>query len=96
LTVGRTTPRFTTVELASACTPAYPAPPELPPCPSPEKLPRLEGLIEVVLPSGISVRVDANVDARALRRVLGKRKLIPTVDGQRLGLQAGFGVIAAL
>jgi transposase len=25
-----------------------------------------------------------------------KRKLIPTVDGQRLGLQAGFGVIAAL
>jgi DNA-binding MurR/RpiR family transcriptional regulator len=26
----------------------------------------------------------------------GKRKLIPTVDGQWLGLQAGFGVMAAL
>jgi transposase-like protein len=49
--VSRTTPRFTAVELASACTPAYPAPPELPPFPSPEKSPRLEGLIEVVLPS---------------------------------------------
>ena len=70
-TVSRATPHFTAVELASACTPAYPPPPELPPCPSPEKSPRLEGLIEVVLPSGISVRVDANVDARALRRVLG-------------------------
>jgi hypothetical protein len=28
-------------------------------------------LIEVVLPGGVSVRVDASVDARALRRVLG-------------------------
>ena len=34
----------------------------------------------------------------ALRELLtkGKRKLIPTVDGQRLGVQAGFGVMAAL
>lgn len=29
------------------------------------------GLIEIVLPGGVSVRVDAQVDARALRRVLG-------------------------
>jgi transposase len=29
------------------------------------------GLIEIVLPGGISVRVDARVDAHALRRVLG-------------------------
>jgi hypothetical protein len=28
--------------------------------------------------------------------LLGKRKLIPTVDGQRFGLQAGFGAMAAL
>jgi hypothetical protein len=28
------------------------------------------GLIEIVLPGGISVRVDAQVDDRALRRVL--------------------------
>jgi len=33
--------------------------------------PRAEGLIEIVLPSGASVRVDAQVDVRALRRVLG-------------------------
>jgi transposase len=33
--------------------------------------PRTEGLIEIVLPGGASVRVDAQVDGRALRRVLG-------------------------
>ena len=33
--------------------------------------PRAEGLIEIVLPGGASVRVDAQVDVRALRRVLG-------------------------
>jgi transposase len=32
--------------------------------------PRPEGLIEIVLPGGVSVRVDAEVDGRALRRVL--------------------------
>jgi hypothetical protein len=30
----------------------------------------MEGLIEIVLPGGVSVRVDAEVDGRALRRVL--------------------------
>ena len=34
-------------------------------------LPRLEGLIEIVLPDGVTLRVDAEVDGRALRRVLG-------------------------
>jgi transposase len=38
------------------------------PLPAP---PRAEGLIEIVLPGGASVRVDAQVDVRALRRVLG-------------------------
>ena len=32
---------------------------------------RPAGLIEILLPSGVSERVDAEVDARALRRVLG-------------------------
>jgi transposase len=32
--------------------------------------PRTEGLIEILLPGGASVRVDAQVDSRALRRVL--------------------------
>jgi len=36
---------------------------------SPE-LPRRAGLIEIVLPSGVTLRVDAAVDAAALRRVL--------------------------
>jgi len=31
---------------------------------------RQDGLIEIVLPSGVLVRVDASVDVRALRRVL--------------------------
>jgi transposase len=33
--------------------------------------PRLEGLIEIVLRGGVTLRVDAQVDGRALRRVLG-------------------------
>jgi hypothetical protein len=32
---------------------------------------RPDGLIEIVLPSGVLVRVDAAVDGRALRRVIG-------------------------
>jgi transposase len=32
---------------------------------------RPDGLIEIALPSGVLVRVDAAVDGRALRRVLG-------------------------
>jgi hypothetical protein len=33
--------------------------------------PRPDGLIELVMPSGVVVRMDANVDGRALRRILG-------------------------
>ena len=45
----------------------------VPPCPAMPVIasPRAEGLIEIVLPGGASVRVDAQVDSRALRRVLG-------------------------
>lgn len=67
--VSRTVPRFTAVELAPTCAPALPPSPPL--CPAPEKSPQPEGLIEIMLPGGVSVRVDAHVDARALRRVLG-------------------------
>jgi len=69
--VSRTAARFTAVELTPAYTPvlAPPGPPA--PCPLPAASPRPEGLIEVMLPGGVSVRVDASVDARALRRVLG-------------------------
>ena len=67
----RSAPRFAEVETAAP--PAQPVgqniPPaetrSLPPVPS-----RSGGLIEVVLPGGVVVRVDALVDGPALRRVL--------------------------
>ena len=46
-------------------------PMELPESTAPTSLPRPEGLIEIVLPDGVTLRVDAQVDGRALRRVLG-------------------------
>jgi transposase len=61
-------PSFARVELAPALqapdgsepvSPAVPAPPSGP-----------DGVIEIVLRSGVLVRVDAAVDGRALRRVL--------------------------
>jgi transposase len=56
-------PRFASVQLtSSAATSSDPAPS---PAPAPA------GLIEIVLPGGVLVRVDAHVDGRALRRVLG-------------------------
>lgn len=69
--VTRPAPRFASVELS-------PSPPMVPD-PTPAELPTLssqspprpEGLIEIQLPGGVSVRVDAHVDGRALRRVLG-------------------------
>lgn len=69
--VSRTTPRFTAVELTPAYVSHHPSSPEPPPSHLPGATPRPEGLIEVMLPGGVSVRVDAHVDARALRRVLG-------------------------
>jgi transposase len=59
-------PQFASVELAPS-----PAPTSLAPAPSSSAPPRPEGLIEIVLPGGVLVRVDAHVDGRALRRVLG-------------------------
>jgi transposase len=48
-----------------------PSPPSLPqPAPTPNSMNRPDGLIEIALPGGVSVRVDAQVDSGALRRVL--------------------------
>src|SRR5580698_6443107 len=71
--VTRAAPRFAEVELIPAPSPAEagdPQPVAAPP-PSSALAPRPEGLIEIVLPGGILVRLDAHVDGRALRRVLG-------------------------
>jgi hypothetical protein len=38
--------------------------------PRPDPQPRPTSLIEIVLPDGTAVRVDAQIDPRALRRVL--------------------------
>jgi transposase len=68
--ITRAAPRFAEVEMA----PALPAPEPAAATPSPTAAapsPRPEGLIEIVLPGGALVRVDAQVDGRALRRVLG-------------------------
>lgn len=70
--VARTAPRFTAVELATP-RPAAPEPPpaeRTAPMASPPPT-RAEGLIEILLPGGVTVRVDTQVDVRALRRVLG-------------------------
>lgn len=72
--VTRAVPRFAEVELAPAPLPtgaAEPMPlePAVPSTPSAASRP--EGLIEIVLPGGVVVRMDAYVDGRALRRVLG-------------------------
>ncbi len=63
-------PRFAQVELdVEPPAPAEPSPSDQP-RPEPSMPARPEGLIEVVLPGGVVVRVDAHVDERALRRVL--------------------------
>jgi transposase len=72
--VARSAPRFAEVELESGS--SQPALPDLPPAEiSPTAAPSLparpDGMIEVVLPGGVVVRMDAHVDGRALRRVLG-------------------------
>ena len=68
--ITRAAPRFAEVAMAAAApTAAEPGPtPVVAASPTPSARPA--GLIEIILPGGASVRVDAEVDARALRRVL--------------------------
>jgi len=71
--VTRAGPRFAEVELAPAPAPpeaADPKPLDAPSRSTAATLSRPEGLIEIVLPGRVVVRVDAQVDGRALRQVL--------------------------
>jgi transposase len=62
----RSAPSFAQVEMATDLPqPQAPTPP--PHCTLPT---RSEGLIEIILPDGVSLRVDAQVNVKALRRVL--------------------------
>ena len=69
--VRQVTPRFAEVALEPAVSlpPPIDAHPGAAPS-SPSAPARPEGLIEIVRPGGVTVRVDAHVDGRALRRVL--------------------------
>jgi transposase len=69
--VTRSAPQFAPVELTPPAPAPDPTPVERPALASPSSPPRLDGLIEILLPGGVSLRVDAHVDDRALRRVLG-------------------------
>ena len=70
--VSGSTPSFARVELPPALQPPESSEPVSSTVPSaPPQSSRPDGLIEIVLPSGVVVRVDAEVDGRALRRVLG-------------------------
>ena len=69
----RSAPRFAEVvsHVPSQPLDVDPAPAEISPPSSPAASARPDGLIEIVLPSGVVVRLDGHVDAGALRRVLG-------------------------
>lgn len=71
--VTRSTPRFAEVlaQLPSEPPDGDPIPAVETPAPRLLALARPDGLIELVLPGGVVVRLDAHVDAGALRRVLG-------------------------
>ena len=70
-TLTRSPPSFTQVELSGPSGQGIVAEPLEALPPTPVEPSRLEGLIEIMLPGGVSLRVDAQVDGRALRRVLG-------------------------
>jgi transposase len=75
---SRSPPSFAQVEMTSApprlSVPGAQQPDELGPASPPAVLPRMAGLIEILLPDGVTVRVDAEVDGAALRRVMGALK----------------------
>jgi len=69
--VTRAVAQFAPVELTPSASTPDPAPVALSMQAPPSLPPRVEGLIEILLPGGVSLRVDAHIDGRALRRVLG-------------------------
>jgi transposase-like protein len=70
--VADTTPRFVRVDVMAAAAEPEAAAPELTPSTTPAASPESEagGSIEIELPDGTTVRVDAQVNEAALRRVL--------------------------
>ena len=62
--------RFARVEVAAARTAPHAAGSHLIPAPPPLTPDQPTGLIEIILTTGTTLRVDAQVDPRALRRVL--------------------------
>jgi transposase len=66
---GRPLPSFSRVEIEPTRTAPMTQRLESVP-PQPVASPRPSGLIEIVLPNGVTLRVDAAVDEKALRRVL--------------------------
>jgi transposase len=63
--------KFARVELVAMPTDPVPAPSSLPEAaPTSDAVRPPEGMIEITLPGGVRVRVDAQVDGGALRRVL--------------------------
>jgi hypothetical protein len=62
--------RFARVEVAAARTAPHAAESRLIGAPSPLTPAQPAGLIEIILTTGTTLRVDAQVDPRALRRVL--------------------------
>lgn len=69
--VTRAAPRFAPVELSRPAPASDPTPVDRPALALPALPPRPDGLIEILLPGGVSLRVDVHVDGGALRRVLG-------------------------
>jgi len=69
--VTRAVAQFAPVDLAPPASTLDPAPVALSAQASPSSPARAAGLIEILLPGGVLLRVDAEVDVRALRRVLG-------------------------
>ena len=69
--VTRTAPRFAPVELPLSVPASDRTPVDRPALALASPPPRPDGLIEILLAGGVSLRVDAHVDGGALRRVLG-------------------------
>ncbi len=71
-TLTRAPLQFAAVELTASSSPSLPTlPPSEPPALTSPSSARQAGLIEIQLPGGVLLRVDAHVDGQALRRVLG-------------------------
>jgi len=70
-TTARRVAKFARVEvMAMPADPASAVPSPLQSVPTPNSMNHPDGMIEITLPGGVSVRVDAQVDSGALRRVL--------------------------